>query len=65
MNVEVLWENFLNNIKENISSLSYETWFRDTKLVSLRNNNRKYKKKRLKISLIFFRLLYIFSSINQ
>ena len=38
MDVESLWNNFLNTIKESISSLSYETWFRDTKLVSLRNN---------------------------
>lgn len=38
MDVESLWNNFLDNIKESISSLSYETWFRDTKLVSLRNN---------------------------
>ena len=38
MDVEMLWNNFLADIKENISSLSYETWFRDTKLVSLHNN---------------------------
>ena len=38
MDVEVLWNNFLSTIKESISSLSYETWFRDTKLVSLRSN---------------------------
>jgi len=38
VNVESLWMNFLDDIKEHISSLSYETWFRDTKLVSLRNN---------------------------
>ncbi len=38
MDVEALWNSFLDIIKENISSLSYETWFRDTKLVSLRNN---------------------------
>ena len=38
MNVEALWLSFLDNIKESISSLTYETWFRDTKLVSLRNN---------------------------
>lgn len=38
MDVESLWNNFLDSIKESISSLSYETWFRDTKLVSLRNN---------------------------
>lgn len=38
MNEENLWNNFLADIKENISSLSYDTWFRDTKLVSLHNN---------------------------
>ena len=38
MNVDTLWNNFLADIKENISSLSYDTWFRDTKLVSLHNN---------------------------
>lgn len=38
MNLEALWMNFLDKIKENISSLSYETWFKDTKLVSLRDN---------------------------
>ncbi len=38
MDVDALWNNFLDIMKENISSLSYETWFRDTKLVSLRNN---------------------------
>lgn len=38
MNEENLWNSFLTDIKENISSLSYDTWFRDTKLVSLHNN---------------------------
>ncbi len=38
MDVEELWKNFLEIIKSSISSLSYETWFRDTKLVTLRNN---------------------------
>lgn len=38
MDIEALWTNFLSIIKENISSLSYETWFRDTKLVTLQNN---------------------------
>ena len=38
MDVDTLWNNFLNDIKENISSLSYDTWFRDTKLVSIANN---------------------------
>jgi len=38
MDIDTLWNNFLIDIKENISSLSYDTWFRDTKLVSLANN---------------------------
>ena len=41
MNVESLWENFLEKIKSRISSLSYETWFKTTKLVSLDNNIAK------------------------
>ncbi len=35
MEFDKLWDSFLNKIKENISSLSYETWFKDTKLVDL------------------------------
>ena len=38
MDIESLWFNFLDKIKNNISSLSYETWFKDTKLVSLKDN---------------------------
>lgn len=38
MNIDTLWNNFLSKIKENISSLSYETWFKDTKLVYLNDN---------------------------
>ncbi len=41
MNVESLWANFLEKIKSRISSLSYETWFKTTKLVSLDNNIAK------------------------
>ena len=39
MKLENLWNDFLSSIKENISSLSYETWFKDTKLVSLNKDN--------------------------
>ena len=35
MDIELLWKSFLEKIKEQISSLSYETWFKDTKLHSL------------------------------
>ncbi|MBQ6495284.1 MAG: chromosomal replication initiator protein DnaA [Bacilli bacterium] len=38
MDINSLWNNFLDKIKENISSLSYETWFKDTKLVNLNDN---------------------------
>ena len=38
MDINSLWNNFLDKIKENISSLSYETWFKDTKLVALSDN---------------------------
>jgi len=38
MNLDVLWDNFLVKIKDHVSSLSYETWFHETKLVSLRDN---------------------------
>lgn len=35
MNVDSIWENFLVNIKEKVSPLAYETWFKDTSLISL------------------------------
>ena len=37
MDLDALWNSFLSIIKDNIASLSYETWFKDTKLVSLKN----------------------------
>ncbi len=41
MNIDNLWDNFLEKIKPRISSLSYDTWFKNTKLVSLDNNVAK------------------------
>ena len=38
MDLNILWNNFLNIIKDNIAPLSYNTWFKDTKLVSLDND---------------------------
>ena len=35
MNTEIIWNNFLGKIKERISSLSYDTWFKDTKLYKI------------------------------
>ncbi len=41
MNIDNLWDNFLAKIKTKISSLSYNTWFKNTKLLSLDNNVAK------------------------
>ena len=38
MNVEFLWSNLLNQIKDELTSLSYNTWFSDTSLYKLENN---------------------------
>ena len=38
MNLEIVWNNFLQKIKEDLTPLSYETWFQDTRLVSLKDN---------------------------
>ncbi len=35
MNTQVLWTNFLNQIKDELSSLAFDTWFSDTKLYRL------------------------------
>ncbi len=37
MDLNTLWSNFLDKIKPSLSSMSYETWFKDTKLISLDN----------------------------
>ena len=37
MNVDVLWQNFLDKIKDDLSSLAFNTWFLDTKLHKLEN----------------------------
>lgn len=35
MNVESIWNRFLNDIKRRVSSLSFNTWFKDSKLAVL------------------------------
>src|SRR5699024_9173301 len=37
MNVDILWSKFLTEVKEDLTSLSFETWFKDTKLYKLDN----------------------------
>lgn len=41
MNLNDLWDNFLEQLKTKISSLSFDTWFKNTKLLSLDNNTAK------------------------
>lgn len=38
MNVEQLWNSFLDKIKNRISKISYDTWFADSKLVEIKDN---------------------------
>lgn len=38
MNLDILWTKVLNQIKDEISSISYQTWFSETKLYKLDNN---------------------------
>lgn len=37
MNVNSLWENFLEKIRKEITSLSFDTWFKDTKLLEIKD----------------------------
>lgn len=37
MNVDILWSNFLSQVKEDLTSLSFDTWFKDTELYKLEN----------------------------
>ena len=41
MDLNRLWETFLSKIKDNLSPMSYETWFMDTNLHSLENGIAK------------------------
>ncbi len=35
MNVEILWSKFLSEVKNDLTSLSFDTWFKDTELYKL------------------------------
>ena len=32
MNVKIIWSNFLNNIRTELTPLAFETWFQETDL---------------------------------
>ena len=38
LNFDVIWNNLLNQIKDELSSLAYDTWFAETKLYKLEDN---------------------------
>lgn len=38
MNVDVLWSNLLNELKNKLTSLSYQTWFSETQLYKIKDN---------------------------
>ena len=38
MNTDILWSKILNQFKDELSSLAYETWFADTELYKLEND---------------------------
>lgn len=39
--MDILWSNFLKIIKDEMTSLSYETWFKDTSLYNIKDNIAK------------------------
>ena len=39
MNKDIIWNNFLDKIKERISPLSYDTWFKDTRLHNIEGSS--------------------------
>lgn len=38
MNLDNIWNSFLEKIKNEVSNMSYDTWFAETKLIELRDN---------------------------
>lgn len=38
MNFDSIWSNFLSNIKDELSSLAFKTWFEETKLLKIENS---------------------------
>lgn len=41
MNLDTIWNMFLEKMKENLSPMLYETWFSETKLLELKGNSAK------------------------
>ena len=33
MNTEIIWQKFLETIKNTLSDITYETWFKENKLI--------------------------------
>ena len=43
MDLKNIWEESLKKFKENLSSIVYDTWFSETELIDLNNNEAKIK----------------------
>ena len=41
MNVKMIWANFLNSIQNEMTPLSYNTWFKDTELYEYKDGVAK------------------------
>ena len=41
MNLDLIWNNFLDKIKEELPAPAYETWFKETKLVEINDQSAK------------------------
>lgn len=41
MDIDSIWNMFLSKLKENLSPMLYETWFAETKLLSIKGNFAK------------------------
>ena len=39
LNVDIVWSKLLDKIKDKLTSLSYNTWFKETELYKLNDNN--------------------------
>ena len=40
-NLNNIWNEFLNKIQEKLQPVSFDIWFKDTKLIELNNNTAK------------------------
>mgnify|MGYP002517343259 CR=1 FL=1 len=61
MNTEIIWQKFLETIKNTLSDITYETWFKENKLIEFDENTIKIL---VNNSTICYNILNIFVQIN-